>query len=67
MVNTGAIKLSHFSVKEYFVSTCIEEYFSIDEKTSHLKISEISIAYLLEFDDDSVPSTMAMLESMPLA
>jgi hypothetical protein len=66
-VNTGVIKLSHFSVKEYLLSTRVEEYFSIDEKTSHSKISELSIAYLLQFDDDSLPLTEAMLDSMPLA
>ena len=66
-MNTGAIKLSHFSVKEYLLSTHVEEYFSIDEKTSHSKISKLSIAYILQFDDDSLPLTLAMLDSMPLA
>ena len=66
-MNTGIIKLSHFSVKEYLVSTHVVEYFSIDEKASHLKISEISIAHLLQFDDDSLPLTEAMLDSMPLS
>ena len=66
-MNTDAIKLSHFSVKEYLLSTHVEEYFRIDEKTSHSRISEISIAYLLQFDDDSVPLTEAILDSMPLA
>ena len=66
-MNTEYIKLSHFSVKEYLLSTCVEEYFRIDEKTSHSKISELSIAYLLQFDDDSVPLTKAMVDSMPLA
>ena len=66
-MNTGYIKLSHFSVKEYLLSTHVEEYFHIDEKTSHSKISEVSIAYLLQFDDDSLPLTEAMLDSMPLA
>ena len=66
-MNTGVIKLSHFSVKEYLISTHVEEYFSIDEKTSHSMISKLSITYLLQFDDDSAPLTEAMLESMPLA
>jgi hypothetical protein len=66
-MNIGVIKLSHFSVKEYLISTHVEEYFRIDEKTSHLKISKLSIAYLLQFDDDSVPLTKTMLDSMPLA
>ena len=64
-MNTGVIKLSHFSVKEYLLSTHVEKYFSIDEKTSHVKILEISIAYLLQFDDSS--PLEAMLHSMPLA
>ena len=63
----GVIKLSHLSVKEYLISTRVEEYFSIDEKTSHSKISKLSIAYLLQFDDGSVPLTQTMLDSMPLA
>ena len=64
-MNAGAIKLSHFSVKEYLISTRVEVYFSIDEKTSHSTISELSIAYLLQFDDE--PLTWAMLDSKPLA
>ena len=32
-----------------------------------MRISELSIAYLLQFDDDSLPLTEAMLDSMPLA
>ena len=66
-MNAGTIKLSHFSVKEYLVSTHVEQYFGIDKKTSHSKISELSIAYLLQFDDDSEPLTKDMLDSMPLA
>ena len=65
-MKAGVIKLSHFSVKEYLVSARVEQYFSIDEKTSHLKISKLSIAYLLQFDG-SVPLTEVMLDSMPLA
>ena len=66
-MNTGIIKLSHFSVKEYLLSTRVEKIFRIDEKISHSKILEISITYLLKFDDDSLPLTKAMLNSMPLA
>ena len=65
-MNAGVIKLSHFSVKEYLVSNRVEEHFSIDEKTSHLKISKFLIAYLLQFDDSSVPLTETWLDSMPL-
>ena len=62
-MTTGDIKLSHFSVKEYLLSTRVEGYFRIDEKTSHSKISQLSIVYLLQFDDN----LWAMLDSMPLA
>ena len=66
-VNTGKIKLSHFSVKEFLLSSHVEEYFSINEKISNSKISRLSIAYLLQFDDDSLALTVATLISMPLA
>ena len=49
------------------MSARVENFFSIDKKTSHSRISELSIAYLLQFDDDSVPLTKAMIDSMPLA
>ena len=65
-LKTGTLKLSHFSVKEYLLSNRIEEYFSIIEKAAHVKISEISVAYLLQFDKFT-PLTKAMLESSPLA
>ena len=32
-----------------------------------MKISELSIAYLLQFDDGSLPLTATKLDSMPLA
>ena len=63
---TGIIKLSHFSVKEYLISDHIEERFRISEKTSHSKIEEISIAYLLQFDSFE-PLTHTILDSSPLA
>ena len=62
-----SIKLSHFSVKEYLLSEHVQEYFGIDEKTSHSKMSQLSITYLLQFSDSSLPLTEAMLDSMPLA
>ena len=62
-MTVGYIKLSHFSVKEYLLSTRVQEYFGIKEKTSHSKISQLSIAYLLQFDDDSSPLKV----DMPLA
>ena len=66
IVMTGTIKLSHFSVKEYLLSDRIEEIFRISDKTSHSKISEISVAYLLQFNSFE-PLTEAMLDSSPLA
>ena len=66
IVMTGAIKLSHFSVKEYLLSNRIENFFRISEKTSHSRISEISVAYLLQFNSFE-PLTEATLDSSPLA
>ena len=66
MVKTGTVKLSHFSVKEYLLSKHVEEDFSITEKAAHVKISEISVAYLLQFDK-LTPLTEAILQSSPLA
>ena len=65
-MNTGKIKLSHSSVKQYLLSTSVDEYFSINEKASHSTISKLSIAYLLQFDD-SFPLTVDTFHSMPLA
>jgi hypothetical protein len=65
-VKIGTIKLSHFSVKEYLVSERIDKNFSISEEASHSKISEVSVAYLLQFDSFE-PLTNAMLDSSPLA
>ncbi|KDR83295.1 hypothetical protein GALMADRAFT_36365, partial [Galerina marginata CBS 339.88] len=48
-VRIGTVKLSHFSVKEYLLSNRVEKIFSISEETSHSKISQISVAYLLQF------------------
>ncbi|KAG6904272.1 hypothetical protein DXG01_011272, partial [Tephrocybe rancida] len=62
----GTIKLSHFSVKEYLLSTRVENNFSMSEKTTHSKISEISVAYILQFDSFE-PLTEARLSSSPLA
>jgi hypothetical protein len=66
-VKIGTIKLSHFSVKEYLLSESrhIGKYFHIREDTSHLKISIISVAYLLQFDSFE-PQTKDMLHSSPL-
>ena len=66
-MNSGYIKLSHFSVKEYLLSTRVEDYFRIDEKTSHSKISQLSIAYLLQLDHDDDLLLLTKLWSIPLA
>ena len=63
---TGTIKLSHFSVKEYLLSDHVEKFFRISERTSHSKISEISVAYLLQFQSFE-PLRDAILDSSPLA
>jgi len=65
-VMTGTIKLSHFTVKEYLLSDRVEKNFSISEKMSHSRISEISVAYLLQFQSFE-PLTKATLDSSPLA
>ena len=66
IVKTGTIKLSHFSVKEYLLSSHVEKDFSIEEKTSHLKISKISVAYLLQFESFA-PLTKAIVDTSLLA
>ena len=62
----GVVKLSHFSVKEYLLSTRIEKDFCISEEASHSKISESCVAYLLQFDSFA-PLTDPMLDALPLA
>ncbi|KAF8954322.1 hypothetical protein BDZ97DRAFT_490998 [Flammula alnicola] len=62
----GTIKLSHFSVKEYLLSVDVETNFSISEKDAHSTITQISVAYLLQFDSFE-PLTDAMLHHSPLA
>ncbi|KAG6912639.1 hypothetical protein DXG01_013184, partial [Tephrocybe rancida] len=52
--------------EEYLLSTHVENDFSIREITTHSKISETSVAYLLQFDSFE-PLTEAMLSSSPLA
>ncbi|KIJ94633.1 hypothetical protein K443DRAFT_641295, partial [Laccaria amethystina LaAM-08-1] len=66
LVETGTVKLSHLSVKEYLLSERIGKDFSISEKAAHMKILEISVAYLLRFNK-FMPLTKAQLDSSPLA
>ncbi|PPQ94485.1 hypothetical protein CVT25_013768 [Psilocybe cyanescens] len=63
--SNGVIKLSHFSVKEYLLST-VNKDFKINKEISHSKIAEISIVYLLQFNSVEF-LTENMLESFPLA
>ena len=69
----GFIKLSHFSVKEYLISQYIQShhgqqvrYFSFSEELSHALISQICLAYLLQFNT-SEPLGMDQGISSPLA
>ena len=67
------IKLSHFSVKEYLISKYIQNHvvkqvrdFSFSEELSHSVISQICLAYLLQFDT-SEPLDINVDASCPLA
>ena len=69
----GFIKLSHFSVKEYLISQYIQShnvkqvrYFSFSEELSHSVISQICLAYLLQFNT-SEPLDINLDVSSPLA
>ncbi|PPQ88497.1 hypothetical protein CVT25_013168 [Psilocybe cyanescens] len=64
--SNGIIKLSHFSVKEHLLCTVVNKDFKINKETSHAKIAEISIVYLLQFNSVEF-LTKDMLESFPLA
>ncbi|KAF7965800.1 hypothetical protein HWV62_41763 [Athelia sp. TMB] len=64
------IKISHFSVKEFFLSKVIQigptKSIRCTESTSHQAIAKTCIAYLLQFNElDSV--TRANIDSFPLA
>src|ERR1700730_4505122 len=50
--NTGIIKLSHMSVKDYLLSQhCVGATgFGINEKLSHSHIAKTCLAYLLQFE-----------------
>jgi hypothetical protein len=50
--NTGIIKLSHMSVKDYLISRhqVAATGFSINEKLSHSLIAKTCLAYLLQFE-----------------
>ena len=62
----GLLKLSHFSVKEYLISSDIGKNFITSEQASHSKICKISLVYLLQFDSYE-PLTKNTLASCPLA
>ena len=63
---TGKIKLSHFSVKEYLLSSWIDKNIRFTEKAAHTKITQISVAYLLQFQSFE-PMTQSVLNDAPLA
>ena len=63
---TGKIKLSHFSVKEYLLSSWIDKNIRFTEKAAHTKITQISVAYLLQFQSFE-PMTQSVLNNAPLA
>ncbi|KAH9478134.1 hypothetical protein JR316_0008587 [Psilocybe cubensis] len=46
--NKDYIKLSHFSVKEYLISSRVQSTFHLMETTSQIKISKTLLLYLLE-------------------
>ncbi len=62
----GLLKLSHFSVKEYLISSDIGKNFITSEQASHSKICKLSLVYLLQFDSYE-PLTKNTLASFPLA
>ncbi|KIJ91862.1 hypothetical protein K443DRAFT_14038 [Laccaria amethystina LaAM-08-1] len=73
MMSEGFIKLSHFSVKEYLVSEYVQNHavkqvrdFSFSEELSHSVISQICLAYLLQFHT-SEPLDIDVDVSFPLA
>ena len=70
---TGFIKLSHFSVKEYLISEYVQNHavkqvrdFSFSKKLSDSVISQICLAYLLQFNT-SEPFDKNVDVSFPLA
>ena len=69
----GFIKLSHFSVKEYLISQYIQNHdvahirgFSFNEELSHYVISQICLAYLMQFNTPELLDTNVE-QSSPLA
>src|SRR3984893_16861095 len=67
-MNTGMIKLSHMSVKDYLLSQHRVGVtgFNIEEKLSHSHIAKTCLAYLLQFEypDMLKPAT---IDKYPLA
>src|ERR1700730_7048442 len=66
--NTGIIKLSHMSVKDYLLSQhCVgATRFGIDEKLSHSHIAKTCLAYLLQFDNSDMRYEK-IIDEYPLA
>src|ERR1700721_1757898 len=66
--NTGIIKLSHMSVKDYLLSHhCVGATgFGINEKLSHSLIAKTCLAYLLQFENPDMLNSDA-IDRYPLA
>src|ERR1700733_3030450 len=66
--NTGIIKLSHMSVKDYLLSQhhVGETGFGINEKLSHSLIAKTCLAYLLQFENPDMLNLDA-IDKYPLA
>src|SRR5277367_1868312 len=67
-INTGIIKLSHMSVKDYLLSHhhVGAAGFGIDEKLSHSHIAKTCLAYLLQFENPDMLDP-ATLDKYPLS
>jgi hypothetical protein len=69
---TDALRLAHFSIKEYLISEHIQKHsqkqiaqFSLSKELSHSVISQICLAYLLQFSQPQLDKNIE--KSSPLA
>jgi len=67
--STFWVTLAHFSVKEYLISTRIQQsdvkFYGIGEVEANTAIAETCLAYLLQFDQPDPPSE-TVYEDFPL-
>lgn len=65
------IRLAHFSVKEYLLSSRIRQgpaaFFSVDEQASHLRIAQTCLSCLLLYEDGQSTDTKAFATEYPIA